>query len=397
MAYFHKDKNILHIGENENKYYTYDINTGTLIGLRGLPISRTPSIFNLLEAYGDTPMYYKNMITCIRCSCINHASALALFIDKYYAMPNHIPTSYTALKNLRKDTDNEDFFKKHFNKYMEYCVAHNEQVTAISYNHYLAALFLDKYKKYLIYNDELTVWQKELICTRLSLIDKEVPRLKKLVAKIMSHPNYWEYNLVIYHSWAKKFELLQDKHEEPQISAKMLNSFIDIYRLIPELPLIKANTVNEAYLQAQRLASSYIAEQETRNKELYKSYLDKIKYEDENFTMILPTTAEELQAEGKAQSNCVSGYYRFIKDMEKFIVFIRDKKNIDKPLITCDININEDKTLHINQYLLSHNYTVTVTVPTYDTFNKDISTEVRKNLLIFKENFQKHLDKITIM
>lgn len=396
MAYFHKDKNILYIGENENKYYTYDINTGRLIGLRGMQISRTPPIFNVLEVYGGTPMYYKNMITCIRCSCINHASKLALFIDKYYAMPNHIPTTYSTLKNLYSLTDSEEFFKKHFAKYMEYCTERNIEITSQSYKAYYNCQALAKYTKYLIYNDELTSWQKELICTRLSGIDKTIPRLKKLVAKIMSHPNYWEYNQVKYSGFADKIYLI-NSNKEPELSSRLLNDIIVIYEKIPKLPLVKVNTVNEVYLQVQRLASSYIAEQEARHKEIYKSYLGKIKYEDENFTMILPTTAEELQKEGSAQSNCVGGYYHHIANMTRFIVFIRDKKNIDKPLITCDININNDKSLHINQYLLSHNYTVTAEVATYDTFNKDVSTEVRKNLLIFKENFQKHLDKITIM
>lgn len=396
MAYFHKDKNILHIGENENKYYTYDINTGTLIGLRGVRISRTPPIFNSLEMHRETPMYYKNMISCIRYSSVNHASKLASFIDKYYAMPNHIPTTYGALNYLCKTTDNEEFFKKNFTKYMQYCVEHNIEVSSTSYKEYYSYQALMKYAKYLIYNDELTVWQKELICTKLSYIDKVIPRLKKFVAKIMSHPNYWEYNQVKYNGWSDKISLVNN-NKEPELSYRLLKDIIEIYQIIPKLPLVKANTINEAYLQVQRLASSYIAEQEAQHKELYKSYLNKIKYEDENFTMILPTTAEELEKEGRAQGNCVGGYYHHIADMTKFIVFIRDKKNIDKPLITCDINIREDKTLYINQYLLSHNYTVTAGIPTYDTFNRDISTEVRKNLLIFKENFQKHLDKISIM
>ena len=396
MAYFHKDKNILHIGESENKYYTYDINTGRLIGLRGVQISRVPSVFNLFERYNDTPSYYKNMIACIRCSSSNHASKLALFIDKYYAMPNHIPTTYGALNYLCKTTDNEEFFKKNFAKYMEYCVERNIEVSSLSYNDYHKSQALAKYTKYLIYNDELTALQKEFICTKLSYIDKAIPRLKKLVAKIMSHPNYWEYSQVEYNIWSEKMCLV-NANIEPKLSSRLLNDIIIIYEKIPELPLVKANVVNEAYLQVQRLASSYIAEREAQQKELYKSYLNKIKYEDENFTMILPTTAEELEKEGRAQGNCVGGYYHHIANMTKFIVFIRDKKNIDKPLITCDINIREDKTLYINQYLLSHNYNVTVDTPTYDTFNRDISTEVRKNLLIFKENFQKHLDKISIM
>ena len=157
MAYFHKDKNILHIGESENKYYTYDINTGKLIGLRGLQISRVPSIFNLFERYNDTPSYYKNMITCIRCSSINRTNMVALFIDKYYAMSNHIPTTYSALKYLCKTTDNEEFFKKHFAKYMEYCAERDIEVSSLSYNNYHKSQALAKYTKYLIYNDELFI------------------------------------------------------------------------------------------------------------------------------------------------------------------------------------------------------------------------------------------------
>ena len=396
MAYFHKDKNILHIGESENKYYTYDINTGKLIGLRGTLISKVPSIFNSLETYGETPIYYKNMLTCIRHSSINRASKLALFIDKYYAIPNHIPATYRALQYLCKSTNNEEFFKKHFIKYMEYCTERDTEVSPSSYVGYCNSLLSIEYTKYLIYNNELTERQKEFIHRRLSYVDKNVPHLKKLVAKIMSHPNYWEYNQVQCNTWSGKPTFVNNERE-PDFSCHFLNTIIDIYRAIPKLPLVKANTINEAYLQVQRLASSYIAEQEIRHKELYKSYLNKVKYEDENFTMILPTTAEELEKEGRAQGNCVGGYYRYIADMQRIIVFIRDKKNVDKPLVTCDITINDDKSLHINQYLLSHKYIVTADIPIYDTYNRDISTEVRKNLLIFKENFQKHLDKISIM
>ena len=396
MAYFHKNKNILYIGENESKYYTYDINTGILVGLKSTPISRIPHIFNTLQINKETPIYYKHIISGIKDSSINHPSELVLFIDKYYAMQNHISTTYTTLKALWRATDNEEFFKKEFNKYMKYCTKHNREVSYNSYQDYFKNERLSAYTKYLIYNDDLTALQKQLICERLLTVDTVAPRLNKLIAKIMSHPNYWEYSQVKYSCWSDKICLIHS-NREPALSSRLLDDIISIYTYMPDLPLVKANTINEAYLQAQRLASSYVAEQEVRHKELYQSYLSKIKYEDENFTMILPTTAEELQREGAEQSNCVGGYYRYIADMQKFVVFIRDKKNVNKPLVTCDIDISKDKTLHIHQYLLSHNAYVTTEIPIYDYYNQDISKEVRKNLLIFKENFQKHLDKISIM
>ena len=192
MAYFNKDKNILHIGESENKYYTYDINTGILIGLRGEQISRVPSVFKLLKKDTNIPLYYQNIISCIIYSSINKPSDLALFIDKYYAMPNHIPTEYRTLQYLCRVTDHEEFFKKHFAKYIEYCTKYNREVSSNSYQDYLKNERLSVYRKYLIYNDELTTLQKELICERLFSIKTVAPQLQRLVAKIMSHPNSWD-------------------------------------------------------------------------------------------------------------------------------------------------------------------------------------------------------------
>lgn len=64
-------------------------------------------------------------------------------------------------------------------------------------------------------------------------------------------------------------------------------------------------------------------------------------FEDENFTVIIPTTAKEFREEADYQHNCVFRlYYPKVKNRETHIVFIRKKNNINIPYITCEIGNN---------------------------------------------------------
>lgn len=58
-------------------------------------------------------------------------------------------------------------------------------------------------------------------------------------------------------------------------------------------------------------------------------------FEDENFTVLIPTTANEADY----QDNCVFRlYYPRVKDCSTHVVFIRKKSDIDTPYITCEVN-----------------------------------------------------------
>lgn len=62
-------------------------------------------------------------------------------------------------------------------------------------------------------------------------------------------------------------------------------------------------------------------------------------FEDENFTILIPTTADEFKKEADYQQNCVFRmYYPKVKDCETHVVFIRRKSDIDTPYITCEVS-----------------------------------------------------------
>lgn len=79
-------------------------------------------------------------------------------------------------------------------------------------------------------------------------------------------------------------------------------------------------------------------------------------FEDEDFIVLIPTTAKEFKKEADYQQNCVFRlYYPKVKECKTHVVFIRKKANIDTPYITCEVN-NDGK---IVQYLTRFNKHVT--------------------------------------
>lgn len=79
-------------------------------------------------------------------------------------------------------------------------------------------------------------------------------------------------------------------------------------------------------------------------------------FEDENFTILIPTTADEFKKEADYQNNCVFRlYYPKVKNCSTHVVFIRKKSDIDTPYITCEVS----NCGNIIQYLTRFNCYVT--------------------------------------
>lgn len=94
-------------------------------------------------------------------------------------------------------------------------------------------------------------------------------------------------------------------------------------------------------------------------------------YEDDIFSVIVPTTAKEFQEEADSQQNCVFRlYYPRVRDKLTHIVFIRRKNNLDKSYITCEVS-NKGRII---QYLAKR--------------NNDVQD---KDALTFQQNYQNYL------
>ena len=112
---------------------------------------------------------------------------------------------------------------------------------------------------------------------------------------------------------------------------------------------------------------------EGMEEKLVVDYQNKVKYENDKYITVIPTTAQDFINEGNAQHNCVGGYFRYVKEQTSYVVFIRDKKDIEHSLITCEIM----KDGRIKQYLKKYN-------------SNELTAEERA----FKEEYENYLKKI---
>lgn len=119
-------------------------------------------------------------------------------------------------------------------------------------------------------------------------------------------------------------------------------------------------------------------ENEQINATLKKNQSQDWIFEDNDFTVIVPTTYDELNEEGQSQHNCLgkywlTGYGNDLKNgkQNRGVIFVRRKSNISKSYITCDFNLT---TMMIAQFL--------------GRFNEPIKT---KKAMAFKEKLQQHL------
>lgn len=140
-----------------------------------------------------------------------------------------------------------------------------------------------------------------------------------------------------------------------------LTFFIDYLLMsndLGETPNFNGNVLNK-YVNLKREVEAK-KDSVFANKQLEKN----LTFEDETFTVVVPTTIAELVKEGEEQHNCVGdyGYDKKVLEGKCNIVFIRKKISPNKSYITCEINPNG----HIIQYYLAHNYSVYDDNPAYD-------------------------------
>lgn len=86
--------------------------------------------------------------------------------------------------------------------------------------------------------------------------------------------------------------------------------------------------------------------------ENYQKYYKALNFETEEYTVVLPQSADDFKHEAKIQNNCVYRcYYESAVNGKTYIIFIRKKNNPDYPYITCEVSKNGN----IRQYLLARN------------------------------------------
>lgn len=111
-----------------------------------------------------------------------------------------------------------------------------------------------------------------------------------------------------------------------------------------------------------------IRERQTANKE-------KFFFEDNNFTMIFPMSTKEFVREGEALNNCLgwNHYNEKVARQDCIVCFIRNKNDIDRPYIACEIRKSNNGHYRISQFLTYNNNRI-LSEPLIDNYHNALTT-----------------------
>ena len=148
------------------------------------------------------------------------------------------------------------------------------------------------------------------------------------------------------------------------------------YKACKELnktPEICNNMLREIF---ETLQTYQLFKEEEQNKNIafyYKNHSKAWDFSFKDYKVVIPKSGTDLIIEGQKMHHCVGGYVNKIATNETYIVFIRNKKNLDVPYLTAQVSTKGK----LQQYYLA--------------YDKEITSVEDKE---FKEAFQNHLDKV---
>ncbi len=342
MATMHKDKNYLYFTNNQGRTYRFNINEGIFYSTQNKPMTSCPSGFTTYMnniriqtclvhfmkqlhwrgfSYADLSASAENLIICDR------LDSLGFF-------------SYDA-----NDKKLIEYVGKHFKDFAK-AYAENSEINLFQfYREHRKKALTSIYKGIELTGEQVRV-----------LLDLEQEGINADELRLSAH--YLHRGLLEFFS--RNYEC----------SNHLLHFFAMCHK-IDYTP-----TKDDYYRQFINVKRTY----EMRKKEIdAKAIVAQLakhakawEFENDDFTIVVPSTPAEFEAEANAQSNCVySAYLERVIRGETNVVFIRRKSDPTVSHITCEVTNNG----RIKQFLLKHNCH-----PAYDSAEDAFKVEFGKYL-----------------
>lgn len=335
MGRIEKDKNIVRVwATGKEKPYTLDINTGVLLGLRGAKLSTIPPM--LTNALYGLPR--TNITTLLRNGYMpSKHIAEYVMADRLDAIGYSADTSEIRLMVQHTEISFKDLAK---------WLKENNGNTIRNY---------------------ISIRAKALWCEKNGLVatDHLTQDMIDWLYSNMREYSKHEISCFAYYLSRGLWEFM-DSHYDMRTKLSNLSRWCNVL----DMPMEKADFYRY-YINMQRTYNQN--KDKLMNESIRKGqerHIEALTFETEDFCVVIPTTQEELTAEGQAQNNCVGGYGNYIAEHRGNVVFIRRKSDPTTSYITCDIDCNG----HIVQYLVR--------------FNRSCTDELARE---FKALFQAHL------
>lgn len=387
-----KEKNIITIIDVNGKHWQFDINTGKWLNIPifenpRIMFSAPPSTTSLFCKYviaPDKPSYSDDNYTMeIRARWWEEEARYIRYIDICISANAPIITIEYSLFNdysyildiISKNMEEYKFFAKDFtptrldNDYnIPNAWSNGNNISYIE----LAQWCQKKYVQNIIKKKAPQYLNREYE-------DREMPDLAYFFEALEKYQNdkfnaydFGMYYYIKLHKFCEIIDLSKthlitkylDMCGKANILPRKESNFIKLITETHKTYEIKIKAIN-----AQKLV------------DIYSPDLNNLAFENDKYKIIIPQTEEEFEAEAEAQRNCVyTSYFPTLINGDSptmRIVFLREKKNVNKSFVTVEIRLDRD--YKIRQAL--------------KRFNENIR-EDEADLIAFIEEYRKHLNSL---
>lgn len=349
MSNYTKDRNIITISiDGVNGVYRLDINTGEYFGLKGKPIvtiSHRREIARLFP-YRANGTNLSEMLRVMFDRCPKASG----FCDFVVALRCADRIDALGVTNLDLNFDQYAYIDENFKSFTKYITTLKEENRAFRFRDFQAHLEYEKAKK-----------------TYGALFDQLTPDMYRAIKDYVPDYTDEEMGVAVYYCTKGK---LYDYHGG---SLSKLRDYFRWCRRIEKKPE-KVNNFMREYTETHNLYELRKTEFDNRAiQENYARQADAWNFEYGDFTIQIPSCGQDLVTEGELMHHCVGGYVQHIIEGACYICFVRNKNDITKPYITCEVL---PKGI-IRQYYLA--------------YDNHISSEADK---AFYQAFQEHLNKV---
>lgn len=332
MGRIEKDKNFLNIWiDGKAKPYKYNINTGEMYGLKGGVITSVPQgLYNLVsQNYRQSNvLYYLYEVMRWRQSDIMGLSAdrkerLSL-CDRLDSIG--CPADYNTYNYLGQFAKTVSAMPNAFGMFAEWLKANPDGNMSDWVTIYAKQVWC--MGNHIEVNEHLTEEMVDWLYDRKDLFKAEwLPTIAYWLPRYL-----WDF----YHK-GPDISRIQNLFEYAEKLEVKIDHKCDFFRTY-------INLYREYSLRQQELDNKAVKAMADRHRTA-------LAFENDDYVVVIPETADEIIDEGKNQHNCVGGYVRDVIKEYCNIVFVRKKSEPNKSYITVEINRNG----RIGQYLREYN------------------------------------------
>ena len=357
MREIEKNKNFLEFHMDKSAPYKFDVNTGVWYGLKGKPIENAPSGARamIIEAVRNNTTNNVLIFMDYRNNRNESITTISKEYRRYFPILDKM-TSLGYVVDTRDlyDLSNLVFVEKHIKEFAEYLK--NDEIERKNLTNFIREgskmLWLKENNIVIKNNPQITEEMIDFVYDRWRSRSSE---FSSVIFYYLTHNGLWNFfnmagNLYILNRYFDDFfSMLNYLGEAP----KKENFFQEYIKVKREYEALKNKKDNEIFIQN-------LMKQE-------KAFT----FEYGEYQVVIPQTKEDIVAEAKVQLNCVAGYVNMIIENRTYVVFVRNKNDLSKSLVTAEVSTNG----RVVQFLLKQNRHI----------------EGNADLVEFLENWKVHL------